>query len=72
MLISKFKALTSYYLEHRALRYLVKDTQNKRNKYHLGVDWWKLSARNFESQVNEFQARVAVLNKFTELGRPHI
>jgi Transposase DDE domain len=31
----------------------------------------KLSARNFESQVNEIHARVAVLNKFTELGRPH-
>ena len=30
----------------------------------------KLSARNFESQVNEIHARVAVLNKFTELGRP--
>ena len=31
----------------------------------------KLSARNFDSQVNEIHARVAVLNKFTELGRPH-
>ena len=31
----------------------------------------KLSARNFESQVNEIHARVAVLNQFTELGRPH-
>jgi len=31
----------------------------------------KLSARNFGSQVNESHARVAVLNKFTELGRPH-
>lgn len=31
----------------------------------------KLSARNFYSQVNEIHARVAVLNKFTELGRPH-
>ena len=31
----------------------------------------KLSARNFQSQVNEIHARVAVLNKFTELGRPH-
>jgi hypothetical protein len=31
----------------------------------------KLSARNFFSQVNEIHARVAVLNKFTELGRPH-
>ena len=29
----------------------------------------KLSASNFESQVNEIHARVAVLNKFTELGR---
>jgi hypothetical protein len=29
----------------------------------------KLSARNFQSQVNEIHARVAVLNKFTELGR---
>ena len=31
----------------------------------------KLSARNFQSQVNEIHARVAVLNKFTELGRPN-
>ena len=30
----------------------------------------KLSTRNFQSQVNEMHARVAVLNKFTELGRP--
>ena len=32
----------------------------------------KLSARNLQSQVNEIHARVAVLNKFTDLGRPHI
>ncbi len=31
----------------------------------------KLSARNFDSQVNEIHARVDVLNKFTELDRPH-
>ena len=31
---------------------------------------YKLSTRNFQSQVNEMHARVAVLNKFTELGRP--
>ena len=31
----------------------------------------KLSARNFDSQVNEIHARIAILNKFTELGRPH-
>ncbi|MEB3754985.1 IS5 family transposase [Acinetobacter sp. MD2(2019)] len=31
----------------------------------------KLHARKFASQVNEIHARVAVLNKFTELGRPH-
>ena len=31
----------------------------------------KLSARNFNSQTNEIHARVAVLNKFTELGQPH-
>ncbi|EXR33975.1 hypothetical protein J689_0804 [Acinetobacter sp. 1179249] len=31
----------------------------------------KLSARNFDSQVNEIHARVAILNKFTEFGRPH-
>ena len=30
----------------------------------------KLRARNFQSQVNEIHARVAVLNRFTELGRP--
>ena len=46
--------------------------------------WWKprcicikllgdkiLTARHFQSQVNEVHARVAVLNRFTELGRPH-
>lgn len=32
----------------------------------------RLSARLFQSQVNEIHARVAVLNKFTELGRYHI
>ena len=31
----------------------------------------RLSARRFDNQVNEIHARVAVLNKFTELGRPH-
>lgn len=31
----------------------------------------KLSARNFDDQVNEIHAGVAVLNRFTELGRPH-
>ena len=31
----------------------------------------KLCSRNFDSQVNEIHARVAVLNKFTELGPPH-
>ncbi|ENU26362.1 hypothetical protein F992_02439 [Acinetobacter modestus] len=31
----------------------------------------KLNARKFEIQVNEIHARVAVLNKFTELGRPN-
>ncbi|MCZ3069888.1 IS5/IS1182 family transposase, partial [Acinetobacter baumannii] len=31
----------------------------------------KLYSRNFDSQVNEIHARVAVLNKFTELSRPH-
>ena len=31
----------------------------------------KLRARNFQSQVNEIHARVAVLNRFTDLGRPH-
>ena len=30
----------------------------------------KLSARSFDSQVNEIHARVAVPNRFTELGRP--
>ena len=29
----------------------------------------KLMARSFPSQVNEIHARVAVLNRFTELGR---
>jgi len=31
----------------------------------------KLSARSFDSQVNEIHASIAVLNKFAELGRPH-
>lgn len=31
----------------------------------------KLCSRNFDSQVNEIHARIAVLNKFTELGHPH-
>ena len=31
----------------------------------------KLTTKCFPSQVNEIHARVAVLNKFTELGRPH-
>ncbi|MFW1736875.1 IS5 family transposase [Acinetobacter sp. ULE_I001] len=31
----------------------------------------KLTARHFQSQVNEIHARVAVLYKFTDLGRPH-
>ncbi|MFW1642645.1 IS5 family transposase [Acinetobacter guillouiae] len=31
----------------------------------------KLTARHFQSQVNEIHARVAVLNKFMDLGRPH-
>ncbi|VXA86992.1 transposase (fragment) [Acinetobacter sp. 8I-beige] len=31
----------------------------------------KLMARSFQSQVNEIHARVAILNRFTELGRPH-
>jgi hypothetical protein len=30
----------------------------------------KRSSGNFQSQVNEIYARVAVLNKFNELGRP--
>ena len=30
----------------------------------------KLSARSFDSQVNEIHARVTVLNRFTELGLP--
>lgn len=31
----------------------------------------KLSARNFDSQVNEIHARITVLNKFIELGKSH-
>ncbi len=31
----------------------------------------KLSAKNFQSQVNEVHARIAILNKFTDLGRSH-
>ena len=40
---------------------------------YFASNYWgdKLSARNFQSQVNEMHTRVAVLNKFTDLGRPH-
>ncbi|MDI9806120.1 IS5/IS1182 family transposase, partial [Acinetobacter baumannii] len=31
----------------------------------------KLSTRNFQSQVNEIHARMAVLNKFTDICIPH-
>jgi len=31
----------------------------------------KLSARSFQSQVNEIHARAIVHNKFTELGELH-
>jgi hypothetical protein len=31
----------------------------------------KLMTRHFQSLVNEIHAQIAVLNKFTELGRPH-
>ena len=41
------------------------------NMYCIKLLGDKLSARNFQSQVNEIHARVAVLNRFTELGRPH-
>lgn len=30
----------------------------------------KLNSRSFQSQGNEIHARVAVLNRFTELGHP--
>ena len=32
----------------------------------------ELSARKFQSQVNEIHVHVAVLNKFKELGQPHV
>ena len=32
----------------------------------------KLTARSFPSQVSEIHARIAVLNRFAELGRPLI
>ena len=31
----------------------------------------RLSARRFDNKVNEIHTRVAVLNKFTKLDRPH-
>ncbi|MDI9722337.1 IS5/IS1182 family transposase, partial [Acinetobacter junii] len=31
----------------------------------------KLTARSFPSQMSEIHARVAVLNRFMELGRPN-
>ncbi len=43
--------------------------ETKRHSIKLLGD--KLTAKSFPSQVNEIHARVAVLNKFTELGRPH-
>ena len=30
----------------------------------------RVMSRTFESQVNELHIRVAILNRFTELGRP--
>jgi Lrp/AsnC family transcriptional regulator, leucine-responsive regulatory protein len=39
------------------------------NQTHV-TDLDELKA-SFSSQVNEIHARIAVLNKFTELGRPH-
>ncbi len=41
------------------------------NMHYIKLLGDKLRARNFQSQVNEIHARVAVLNKFTDLGRPH-
>lgn len=32
----------------------------------------KLNAMQFDSQVNKIDARVAILNRFTELGCTHI
>lgn len=31
----------------------------------------KLTARYFQSQVNEIHARISILNKFIDLGRSH-
>jgi len=31
----------------------------------------ELSTRNFQSRPNEVHVCIAILNKFTELGRPH-
>lgn len=39
--------------------------------FRLSLRMVKLSAKNFDSQVNKTHARIAVLNKFAELGRPH-
>jgi len=43
--------------------------ETKRHSIKLLGD--KLSARHYSSQVNEIHARIAILNKFTVLGRPH-
>jgi hypothetical protein len=50
-------------------------------RHLVGVEGWpemhcvkllgqRLSARDFDRQVAEFQVRVAVLNRFTALGTP--
>lgn len=74
-------------LKRNKLLQTVKRLERTIWKKWSGYHWWslvetniycikflgdKLSARNFQSQVNEIHARVAVLNKFTHLGRPHI
>ena len=40
-------------------------------KYCIKLLGDRLASRSFQSQVNEIHARVAVLNRFAELGRPH-
>lgn len=73
-------------LKRNKLLQTVKRLERTIWKKWSGYHWWslvetniycmkllgdKLSARNFQSQVNKIHARVAVLNKFTDLSRPH-
>ena len=63
-----FRSLSTFKKELHRLKSLFATVPTKMHCIKLLGD--KLMARSFPSQVNEIHARVAVLNRFTELGRP--